>query len=97
MQSSRRLFLRFELVAKHHVSLHGALLPDWSEISPLYFCRIQVYVRGRRTTMREEHQGCTADSHIAKAKCAGNFVKNWAQRRQRERHSSHALCLNEVS
>jgi len=25
--------------------------------------------------MRAEHQGCTADSHIVKAKCSGSFVK----------------------
>jgi len=25
--------------------------------------------------MRAEHQGCTADSHIVKAKCSGSFVR----------------------
>jgi hypothetical protein len=48
--------------------------------------------------MRAGHQGCTADSHIVKAKCSGSFAKKAGEKGDKgEHHCSHELRLNEVA
>lgn len=92
LQSFRRLFLRFELVAKLLCMVHCR------RIGPRFLPFLKESgVRGRHMTTRTEHQGYKTFSHIVKARSSRILQIVGNKDDLGEHHGLHVLLLNEIA